>query len=123
MPLSGAEPRCEMIDEWLLLGVADGGAPTHHLFDRSRPARGGEPLLFNHIGVMAREAHPLVGGRSGFRGNMRRHGLWREMLRKIGLKHLALLRSDLRSPADHLVDRIRPTGQRESLRRDDVGFM
>src|SRR6185436_5214882 len=42
------------------------------------------------------------------------------MLRKPGLQHLALLGCDLRSPADHLVDRIRPAGQREFLRGDDV---
>src|SRR6187402_3172504 len=81
--LSGSEPRCQVIDERLFLGVADGGAPPHHFFDRSRPARGGEPLLFHYIGIMTGEAHPLERRRARFRGRMRRHGLWREMLRKI----------------------------------------
>src|SRR5688572_363463 len=92
--LSGPEPRCEIVDERLFVGVADRGAPPHHLFNRSRPARGGEPLLFNDIGLMAGQAYPLVGGGANFGGNMRRHGLWREMLRKVRLEDGALLGRD-----------------------------
>ena len=55
-----AKARGEVINERLLIGVAYRGAPPHHLFDRARPARGGELLLFDNIGFMAAQAHPLV---------------------------------------------------------------
>src|SRR5688500_14483844 len=45
------------------------------------------------------------------------------MLREIRLQHVALFRSDRRAPSHHLVHRARPAGQRQLLRRDDVGFV
>src|SRR5918994_5602364 len=54
---------------------------------------------------------------------MRRHGPGREMLRKVRLQHLTLLRCDHRAPTDHLVHRPRPAGERQFLRRDDVGLV
>jgi hypothetical protein len=52
MFLSGSELRCQVIDERLFLGVAYRQRPSASSFvDRVQPR--GEPLLFNHIGVMA----------------------------------------------------------------------
>ena len=76
-----------------------------------------------YIGFMAGQANPLVGCRTRLGGRMRRHGPWREMLRKIRLQDLALFRCDDRSPSHHLGDGIRPPGQRQFLAADDVGLM
>ena len=99
------------------LQVAEGcfsAAPVRPtlIFSMPRPARGGELLLLNYIGFMAGQANPLVGCRARLGGRMRRHGPWREMLRKIRLQDLAFFRGDRGSPSHHLGDGIRPPGQR-----------